>query len=250
MESFDFVESGSGLLAAGISRRQLLKRMAGVGAFAAVGGLGLALKTGLALADDTGFYRTTSSLNLRTGPGPRRRVILVIPNNAMVTSLGQSKYGYRKVSYQGTEGWAHGDYLDETNGGSTDVPVPVGLGQTTDSVNFRNGPSMSARVFQVLKAGTTVDVFDIEENGFRMVGFANIQGWVHSDYLSLGGPLGGYVRTTAALNLREEPSTSSRVLAVMPKGATAFRGDVIANGFIGVTYNGIFGWAHMDYLES
>jgi uncharacterized protein YgiM (DUF1202 family) len=249
MQGFDFVESGSDLLSAGITRRQLLRKMAGVGAFAAAGGLGLVLKAGSASAD-TGFYRTTSALNLRTGPGIRRRIILVIPDKAMVTSLGQSKYGYRKVAYQGTEGWAHGDFLEVTNGGSTEVPERIGFGQTTDSVNFRNGPSTSARVYQVLKAGTTVDVFDAEENGFRMVGYAQVVGWIHSDYLSVGGPLGGYVRTTAALNLREEPNTSSRVLALMPRGATAFRGDVIANGFLGITYNGIFGWAHMDYLES
>jgi uncharacterized protein YgiM (DUF1202 family) len=62
--------------------------------------------------------------------------------------------------------------------------------------------------------------------------------------------LGGYVVTTTALNLREEANATSRVLAVMPKGAKAFRGDVIANGFLGVTYKGISGWAHMDYLES
>jgi hypothetical protein len=35
----------------------------------------------------------------------------------------------------------------------------------------------------------------------------------------------------------------------MRKGAKAFAGDVIANGYIGVNYNGINGWAHTDYLK-
>ena len=29
-----------------------------------------------------------------------------------------------------------------------------------------------------------------------------------------------------------------------------FRGDVLANDFIGVSYNGISGWAHKDYLQT
>lgn len=248
MHGYDVVETGSNLLIVHLSRRRVLRAVAGAGAAAAVGGLGLALSNGSASAA-AGFYRTTSALNLRTGPGVRRRVLLVIPNNTTVQSLGQSKYGFRKVMHQGTEGWAHADYLEETDGGSDDVPVAIGLGQTTDAVNFRNGPSTSARVIQVLKPGTVVDLYDIEKNEFRMVGHAQVPGWIHRDYLSEGGPLGGYVRTTTALNLREEPNTKSKVLAVMPKGATAFRGDVIANGFLGVTYNGMFGWAHMDYLE-
>jgi uncharacterized protein YgiM (DUF1202 family) len=251
VQDLEFVESGSVLQTATVSRREVIRKAAGFGAVVAAVGLGLSVRGGSALADDTGYYRTTSSLNLRTGPGPRRRIILVIPDGAMIVSLDKTKYGYRYVSYQGTKGWAHADYLEVTNGDSSDVPVPVGTAQTTDSVNFRNRPSVSGSVWQVLPAGTTVEVFDVYENGFRMVGYAQIPGWIHADYLSVeGGPLGGYVVTTTALNLREEANTSSRVLAVMPKGAKAFRGDVIANGFLGITYNGTFGWAHMDYLES
>jgi rare lipoprotein A len=233
-----------------MSRRQVLRAVAGVGAIAAAGGLGLALNSGSVLADDTVYYRVTSAVNLRTGPGTKRRILRVIPAQSIVASLNQSKYGFRKVLHDGTEGWAHADFLEEVDGGSVVVPVPVGHAKTTDDVNFRSGPSTTARVIQVLKAGTTVEVFDVNDNDFRMVGYANTQGWVHNGYLDVGGPLGGYAVTTTALNLREEPNMSSKVLAVMPKGATVFRGDVIANDFLGVTYNGISGWAHTDFLKS
>jgi uncharacterized protein YgiM (DUF1202 family) len=251
VQNIDFVESGSVLLTATVTRREVLRKTAGFGAVASAVGLGVLVRGGSVLADDTGYYRTTSSLNLRTGPGPRRRIILVIPDGAMVVSLDKAKYGYRYDSYQGTKGWAHADYLEVTDGGSSDAPVAVGTAKTTDSVNFRNQPSVSGSVYQVLPAGTSVEVFDVYENGYRMVGYTQIPGWIHADYLSdESGPLGGYVVTTTALNLRKEANATSRVLAVMPKGAKAFRGDVIANGFLGVTYKGISGWAHMDYLES
>jgi D-alanyl-D-alanine carboxypeptidase len=248
-QGLDLVETGSVLLTATVSRREVLHKAAGFGAVAAAVSLGLSVRGGSALADDTGFYRTTSSLNLRTGPGLRRRVILVIPSDTGVESLGKSKNGYRYVAYHGVAGWAHGDYLEATD--DIEVPMVTGTAQTTTGVNMRNQPSTSASVYRVLPEGTTVDVFDVWENGYRMVGHAQVTGWIYADYLDAGGgPLGGYVVTTIALNLREEANTSSRVLTVMPKGAKAFRGDVIANGFLGVTYNGKSGWAHMDYLES
>jgi uncharacterized protein YraI len=244
----NLVDSGTDQMASDLSRRGLLRKMVGAAAVAVAGGA--ALKIGGVGAAST-FLKTTSALNLRTGPGPRRRIMLVIPNKTVVSYLGQSKYGYHKVSYQGTDGWAHADYLVDSDDGGNEGEAPVGTARTTDTVNFRNGPSTSARVIRVLPPNTKVDVFDVWENGFRMVGYAQVTGWIYADYLGdQSGPLGGYVRTTTALNLREEPNTRSRILALMPKGTRVARGDEVANGFVAVTYKGIFGWAHMDYLVS
>jgi len=311
------IESGSESLSANVSRRTLLGKIAAAAAVALTGGIALAATAWA----DASFMKTTSALNLRSGPGPRRRVLLVIPEATVVSYEGQSKYGYHKVGYQGTVGWAYADYLVDADEGETEVPVPVGTTTTTDTVNFRNGPSTSSRVIQVLKPGTTVDIFDIYENGFRKVGFAQVAGWIHTDFLASdngggsddptpvgtartndsvnfrsgpstsarviqvlpkntkidvfdvwengfrkvrygqimgwvhgdyiggqSGPLGGYVIATSAVNLREEANTSSRILAVMPEGGRAFRGDVIANNFLNVTYKGNNGWAYKDYL--
>jgi uncharacterized protein YraI len=209
---------GNSVLATTIDRRTLLRRIGGIGLAAA---LGIAVTAREASAA-TGYLRTTSALKLRTGPGTGRKVMAIMPAGTVVQSLEKSKNGFLYVSYQGTNGWAHGDFLESANGDGYEVP-----------------------------AGTTVETFDLSENGYRMVGYAQTSGWIHADYLGdAGGPLGGYVVTTSALNLREEANMTSRVLAVMPKGAKAFRGDVIANDFLGVTYNGISGWAHKDYLQS
>jgi uncharacterized protein YraI len=312
------IESGFESLSGNVSRRTLLGKVAAAAAVALTGGLAVAA-TALA---DASFMKTTSALNLRSGPGPRRRVLLVIPEATVVSYEGQSKNGYHKVGYQGTVGWAYADYLVDAGEGETEVPVPVGTTTTTDTVNFRNGPSTSASVYRVLPAGTTVDIFDVYENGFRMVGFAQVEGWIHTDFLASdnggsevptpvgtarvndsvnfrsgpstsakviqvlpkntridvfdvwengfrmvgyaqvvgwvygdyiggqSGPLGGYVIATSAVNLREEANTSSRILAVIPEGGRAFRGDEIANNFLNVTYNGNNGWAYMDYLRN
>lgn len=60
---------------------------------------------------------------------------------------------------------------------------------------------------------------------------------------------GGGYRTTTAVNLRANPSTSAKILAVMPKGSVvAVRGNA-QNGFLPITYNGANGWAFASLLE-
>lgn len=54
---------------------------------------------------------------------------------------------------------------------------------------------------------------------------------------------------TSALNLREMPNTSSKVLKVMPQGAKVTAMAQSENGFRSVVYGEIRGWAHEDYLD-
>ncbi len=51
-------------------------------------------------------------LNLRSSASTGSSVLLVMPNNATVTLLGQSSNGFAKVRYNGTDGWAYAIYLD------------------------------------------------------------------------------------------------------------------------------------------
>jgi uncharacterized protein YraI len=58
----------------------------------------------------------------------------------------------------------------------------------------------------------------------------------------------GPFRTTAALNLRAQPSTASQILLVIPYQAEVQAVGPEQNGFINVSYAGKTGWAHGDYL--
>jgi uncharacterized protein YraI len=205
----------------------------------------------VASADATGFLRTTSALNLRTGPGLDRRIILVLPENAMVTDLGGAENGFRNVSYQGTDGWAYGEYLVDTNGGSSDEPMITGAAATATAVNLRSGPSTSHQVLRVVAANAMVQTSSTVENGFRYVVHDGLPGWMHGDYLvwTIDGPAPGSLTTTANLNLRKEPNTSAPILAVMPEGTLVQptgRGD---GSFAEVVYGALTGWAHTSYLN-
>jgi hypothetical protein len=63
----------------------------------------------------------TSDLNLRSGPGLDAAIIAVMPTGSVVQITGDAQNGFYPVNYDGTSGYASGDYLgvggtDETSG--------------------------------------------------------------------------------------------------------------------------------------
>jgi hypothetical protein len=68
--------------------------------------------------------RTTANLNLRSGPSTSNRIITTMPSGSTVTVRARSDIWY-SVTYQGTTGWASGNYLaaSSSGGGSTNPPA-------------------------------------------------------------------------------------------------------------------------------
>lgn len=102
-------------------------------------------------------------------------------------------------------------------------------GDNHSALNLRASASTSGAVKLVMPAGATVENRRARlSNGFyRNSLYQGIGGYAHGDYLSFGGLSASY--PTAAqlvrpepllLNLRAGPSTSDRVLLVMPSGAS------------------------------
>jgi uncharacterized protein YgiM (DUF1202 family) len=68
----------------------------------------------------------------------------------------------------------------------------------------------------------------------------------------LGGsmPAGTELNAMTDLNLRSEPSTSGKILAVMPAGTKlTLQSAAPSNGFYQVSYKGTLGWSSGKYLE-
>jgi uncharacterized protein YraI len=134
--------------------------------------------------------------------------------------------------------------------------------KTTTALNLRAKASLSSQVKLVMPAGATVEIIRRLSNGFYRVVYKGVGGYAHGDYLSFGNASSaspdqdpgsgnaGTARTTTSLNLRSGPSTSSRVLLVMPSGATVTLTGSSSGGFLGVVYNGTSGWAFSTYLSS
>ncbi len=230
-----------------LTRRAALGKAFSIGTAALAVGVAGRLTVSDALAVTQ--YKTTAALNFRSGPGLSYSIMAVIPAGTIVAHTGASKNGFYEVGYNGTYGWVSAGYLTPYSGGS---PVIISSTRTTAAVNLRSGPSTSHQVLRVVAAGTWVDISGTVQNGFRYVVHQGLGGWIFDQYLSRSGEVPydpNYATTTAALNLRAEPSTSARILTVMPSGARVKLLDGYSNGFRKVSYNGLTGWAYTAYLN-
>jgi SH3-like domain-containing protein len=234
------------LFSSSISRRTIIKYALGTTAAVAAGGFALASE---ASARSGGALRTTTSLNFRAEPNTKSKVLAVLPKGTIVGYLGDLENGFYGVSYNGQSGWAHGDYL-EWVADSNPEPVIIGSAIVNSSANFRSGPSTSHQVISVFAKGTRVDITDTVQNGYRFVVSGSLVGWIYDSLLSPEGGEGpGVFFTTAAVNLREKPNTSSKVIKIVPAGAKVLDYDfVMSNGFRGIDYNGTVGWIYDAYL--
>jgi uncharacterized protein YraI len=235
-----------------LSRRSAIRALTGAG-IAAFAVTTLGRTAGAQTSDERQtpqLYATTDYLNLRSAPGTRHGVIIVIPPKAIITLNAMEQNGFASANYDGYTGWVHRDYIVPAGFSSGD-PVFVGAARTTSDVNLRSGPGTGHQVLRVVPSGTWVDVSDTIENGFRYVVHDGLAGWMADRYLGGAddGGQGETFTTTADLNLRAEPSTSAAVHLVMPEGSTVQAGAGWSNGFRQVTYQGILGWAHTSYLN-
>lgn len=80
-------------------------------------------------------YKTSASLNIRTLPSTKGKVLKTIPKGKQVSSNTRSN-GWYKVSYSGKTGWVSGSYLKEVKiVAPKPVPVPKSSGSKWMSQN-------------------------------------------------------------------------------------------------------------------
>jgi D-alanyl-D-alanine carboxypeptidase len=242
------------------SRRSLVKSLAGLGVAAAVLTPPLALVSPTAARSTDSLIVNTPGARLRSGPGTGYRTLASLAKGTEVRYLadGGSANGYRwykvRVLATGKEGFVAASLLSAPDGGTSPDPVIIGTARTTAAVNLRSGPSTSHQVLRVVPSGATVKISGTVRNGFRYVTHNGLAGWIADQYLASDVPGDGpydpnYATTTAALNLRTEPSLSARVLLVMPEGARVRLLEGGSGQFRKVSYNGTVGWAAYAYLN-
>ncbi len=115
-------------------------------------------------------------------------------------------------------------------------------------LNMRQSSSTSAKIVDKLPRGTKVQVFSKSGDWYR-VKHGNTEGWVHGDYLKVEEvTLGVGKVNTEVLNLREKPSTSSKILGKLTKGQNLTLISRSGAWYRVKTAGGQLGWAHGDYI--
>lgn len=233
----------------GMNRRNVLKMMGGIGAVVLATGVTGNFERVGAQSSTVDQLKTSAALNFHIGPSATAKVIKVLPKGSIVAATGTHEGKWMEVGHSGTYGWVHIDYL---------VPVSVttdpdlnGVAWTTSAVNLRTSPSTSNKVLRVVPSGARVATSATVQNGFRYVSVDGLAGWMADQYLTTqNDDQGGNYRTTmAAVNLRAEPSVTSKVLTVIPAGATIQLLHTGVGKYGNANYRNMQGWVHLDYVK-
>ena len=92
----------------------------------------------------------TTSLNIRTGPGPEYPVIGAIPDKGQATVTGCITGSlWCQITYKGRQGWAYSQYLTASAGGQTII-----VSQTAPAVTFAAPTSTVGSTTTVVRAPT------------------------------------------------------------------------------------------------
>ncbi len=174
----------------------------------------------------------SSYLNLREQPSYSAAVLGIFYNGAVCTILGQMDAWYY-VEISGLRGYFRSEFLRPLSGSG-----PIGeariYSRNGGPVNFRNAPSYSGSVIGQGASGTSVQVY-LQGGDWWFISLAGTFGFMDAEFLTGGGGPGAtpvppivipettdavVTNTGRNLNLREQPSTSSKVLGAFP-GNTA-----------------------------
>ena len=203
----------------------------------------------------------TGFLNLRAQPSYSAKVLGIYYNGTICNILSYFGGWYHVMMDNGLKGYFRGEFLftfDPT------TPAPSspsqGTAQVTSSggrVNLRQGPGYEYPVLSSYRPGTTVIVYS-KGPGFWQIMVDGVTGFMDSRFLratSGGGSPGAgganaTVKSGAVLNLRQQPSTSARILGKYASGtAVKVRRQGLEWCYVSVPSTGATGYFMTKYLR-
>lgn len=124
-----------------------------------------------------------STLNLRESATTSSKILASAPQGSKLLVL-DTKDGWCRVRYNGTNGYMNAEYLTMLD--KADLKLGAGV-ITDDSVNFRKAPSTSAGILLQFDRNAKVEIVGVE-GGWYKVTYSGKTGYVHPDYLTFAAP--------------------------------------------------------------
>ncbi len=215
----------------------------------------------------TNLKQTTAALRLRSSAKTTTssNILLTIPKGAVVESFTKYTNGWYKVSYNGTVGYASGQYLTAAPAGSTASSGSSSSGssssssqtvKTTGNLNMRSSMSLSssANIILTIPKGDTVTNVSKQDDGWYKVTYDGKTGYVKGKYLavvktsdgsSVKSASAGEVKTLYEnLNMRSSMSkaSDSNIIDMIRKGDQVTIISQESNGWFKVKYDGQTGY--------
>ncbi|NMM68721.1 SH3 domain-containing protein [Bacillus clausii] len=176
-------------------------------------------------APSNGSATTTARLNLRSGAGTNHSIITTLAKGQKVELL-KKQGGWYQVKAGNRTGWVSVDYLNVSGSGNVDNAPSNGSATTTARLNLRSGAGTNHSIITTLAKGQKVELLK-KQGGWYQVKAGNRTGWVSADYLNVSNNQAKTESvetvidrgtTTARLNLRVDPNTSSKIITTLNNG--------------------------------
>lgn len=193
---------------------------------------------------------TTTTINMRNGPGMSYSIVGVIPNDTMLQVLNQVGSWY-EVRYNDASGYISKNYVrSAVSQGTASSNVLI-----TAMINMRSGPGSSYPKVTTVPKGVIVPLLE-QDGAWCKILYNTSEGYVSSVYASPTSEeptdtsvSGMNVKALAMVNVRTSSSSTSSRCGVMYPGDIAERKSEI-NGWTEINYNGVSGFVPSSYLTT
>lgn len=190
-----------------------------------------------------------SYVRMRSGASTSSSILGTYNSGTTMTVTGVSGAWY-KVSYNGTAGYVHSDYVSLSGVTSSGGSTAGSNGSVKGSdVRMRSGPGTNYSILGTYQNGTALTVTGTE-NGWSKVTIGGVSGYIRSDYVSGGGAdsKAGYIKGTG-VRMRSGASTTSSILGVYNTGTQmTITGE--SGNWYKVSYSGKDGYVCKDYMTT
>lgn len=239
---------------------RLKASVVGVALASTLVGVGGVVVVGTAIAASQTMV-TTTTVNLRSGPGSTYAIIGVVDSGARVTATGSPVTGpsasnstWTPVTYGGQSGYIATVYLTvadaaETGGTASGAAADA---VTNTGVNIRSGPGTSYSIVATVGAGTAIKTTGVTSGNWSQVVYQGVKRWMFTAYLTIGSSSGssttyGQVRTTANVYLRAEGYYGATILATVPANSIVDVTGQTTDAYTQILYQGQKGWIASQY---
>ena len=193
---------------------------------------------------------TTTTINMRNGPGMSYSIVGVIPNDTLLQVLNQVGSWY-EVRYNDASGYISKNYVrSAVSQGTASSNVLI-----TAMINMRSGPGSSYPKVTTVPKGVIVPLLE-QDGAWCKILYNTSEGYVSSVYASPTSEeptdtsvSGMNVKALAMVNVRTSSSSTSPRCGVMYPGDIAERKSEI-NGWTEINYNGVSGFVPSSYLTT
>ena len=204
-----------------------------------------------ALANPTAGVSSYASNMMTVSAMPTAGVSLAFTNTMMASA---ENVVLASVQENETPEVAEGQ-MEEAQPAEENPYANIGIAQLEGGLNVRSTPSEEGDVIGQLYNNSCATILG-EENGWYLIQSGNVNGYVKADYVSVGNE--EVIRaasrrvanvTTETLRVREQPTTESEIVTLVPEGDQLTVVDESIEGWVGVTVTEGTGYVSTEFVS-